>query len=83
MSGVGFGVRRWALVGNLGGTIDREAAVWLRFYSREGNLVPLPEEAAQQVQEAEQQQAQQQELNNGLSRNVNNALLAAHFEKGV
>jgi len=46
MSGVGFGVRRWALVGNLGGTIDREAAVWLP-YSREGNLVPLPEEAAQ------------------------------------
>ena len=29
------------------GTIDRETAVWLRFYDRSGNLVLLPEEAAQ------------------------------------
>lgn len=28
------------------GTIDRETAVWLRFYDRAGNLVLLPEEAA-------------------------------------
>jgi len=53
------------LVGNLGGTIDREAAVWLRFYSREGNLVPLPEEAQQQVQEAEQRASR---LNNKFKR---------------
>lgn len=35
-------------LGSWEGTIDREAAVWLRFYDAEGNLVPLPEEAAQQ-----------------------------------
>ncbi len=28
------------------GTIDRETAVWLRFYDQAGNLVLLPEEAA-------------------------------------
>ena len=27
-------------------TIDRETAVWLRFYDQAGNLVLLPEEAA-------------------------------------
>jgi len=35
-------------LGTWQGTIDRETAVWLRFYDQEGNLVPLPEEAAQQ-----------------------------------
>lgn len=35
-------------LGTWQGTIDREMAVWLRFYDQEGNLVPLPEEAAQQ-----------------------------------
>jgi len=35
-------------VGTWQGSIDRETAVWLRFYDQEGNLVPLPEEAAQQ-----------------------------------
>jgi hypothetical protein len=28
------------------GAIDRETAVWLRFYDQTGNLVLLPEEAA-------------------------------------
>jgi len=28
------------------GTIDRETAVWLRFYDQAGSLVLLPEEAA-------------------------------------
>ena len=47
-------------VGTWQGTIDRETAVWLRFYDQEGNLVPLPEEAAQQQVQAAQQQGFQQ-----------------------
>jgi hypothetical protein len=35
-------------LGTWEGTIDREPAVWLRFYDEAGNLVPLPEEAAEQ-----------------------------------
>lgn len=45
-------------VGTWQGTIDREMAVWARFYDAEGNLVPLPEEAARQEAEAAQQQAE-------------------------
>lgn len=45
-------------LGTWQGTIDREEAVWLRFYDQQGNLVPLPEEAAQQQAEAAQQQAE-------------------------
>jgi len=83
MSGVGFGVRRWALVGELGR--DNRP--------RSGSVVALTvaeilshyqEAAQQQVQEAEQQaeQAQQQvqELNNGLSR-VSSLNIAAHLRK--
>ena len=40
------------------GTIDRETAAWLRFYDSDGNLVPLPEEAAQQNAEEAQQEAE-------------------------
>ena len=50
-------------LGTWSGTIEREPAVWLRFYDRDGNLVPLPEEAAvQRLEEASQQveQASQQ-----------------------
>ncbi|EDX73440.1 conserved hypothetical protein [Coleofasciculus chthonoplastes PCC 7420] len=47
-------------LGTWHGTIDRETAVWLRFYDQDGNLVPLPEEAAQQQVEAAQQQGLQQ-----------------------
>ena len=43
-------------LGTWSGEIDRETAVWLRFYDRQGNLVPLPEEAAQQRAEQAQQQ---------------------------
>jgi hypothetical protein len=35
-------------------------AVWLRFYDREGNLVLLPDEAAQLVAQQAQQQAEQE-----------------------
>jgi len=35
-------------LGTWEGTIDRETAIWLRFYDREGNLVLLPEEASEQ-----------------------------------
>jgi hypothetical protein len=37
---LGFWLATWE------GTIDRETAVWLRFYDRGGNLVLLPEEVA-------------------------------------
>jgi Uma2 family endonuclease len=52
-------------LGTWEGTIDRETAIWARFYDAQGNLVPLPEEAAQQQAEAAQQQAEaaQEELN--------------------
>ncbi|GAB4305517.1 MAG: hypothetical protein Fur0025_47550 [Oscillatoriaceae cyanobacterium] len=56
-------------LGTKEGTIDREAAVWLRFYDTEGNLVLLPEEVERQKAEIErlkaeqaQQQAEQAEL---------------------
>ena len=51
---LGFWLGTWE------GTIDREPAVWLRFYDQEGNLVLLPEEAAQQRAEQAQQQAEQE-----------------------
>ncbi|HEY9875768.1 MAG TPA: hypothetical protein V6D12_20220 [Candidatus Obscuribacterales bacterium] len=34
--------------------------MWLRFYDRDGNLVLLPEEAAQQQVEAQRQEAEQE-----------------------
>ena len=56
-------------LGTWEGTIDREAAPWLRFYDADSNLVLLPEEAAQQQAEQErlradqaQQQAEQERL---------------------
>lgn len=51
---LGFWLGTWE------GTIDRETAIWLRFYDREGNLVPLPEEAALARAEAERQQTEQE-----------------------
>jgi len=45
-------------LGTWQGTIDRETAVWLRFYDTSGNLVLLPEEAEHQRAEAAQQQAE-------------------------
>jgi Uma2 family endonuclease len=50
-------------LGTWDGTIDNQPAVWLRFYDPDGNLVSLPEEAAQQQLDVTQQQletAQQQ-----------------------
>ena len=51
-------------LGNWEGTIDRQEAVWLRFYDNEGNLVPIPEEAAQEqgLQQGLQQGALRQLL---------------------
>ncbi|WP_017660194.1 Uma2 family endonuclease [Baaleninema simplex] len=49
---LGFWLGTWQ------GTIDRETAIWLRFYDTEGNVVPLPEEAAQQQAETERQRAE-------------------------
>lgn len=45
-------------LGTWQGTIDRDEAAWLRFYDQQGNLVLLPEEAAEQRAEAAQQQAE-------------------------
>lgn len=50
---LGFWLGTWQ------GTTDREPAIWLRFYDRSGNLVLLPEEAAQQQAEQARQQAEQ------------------------
>jgi Uma2 family endonuclease len=49
---LGFWLGTWE------GTVDRETAVWVRFFDESGNLVLLPEEAAQQQAEAAQQQAE-------------------------
>jgi hypothetical protein len=46
-------------LGTWQGTINRNEAAWLRFYDRQGNLVPLPEEAAQQQAEEAQRQAEE------------------------
>ncbi|TRT77587.1 MAG: hypothetical protein EWV83_08435 [Microcystis sp. M_OC_Ca_00000000_S217Cul] len=52
-------------MGTWEGTIDRETAIWARFYDSEGNLIPLPEEAAQEQAAAAQEQAAaaQEQLN--------------------
>lgn len=51
-------------LGTWEGVVDREPMTgschWLRLYDPEGNLVPLPEEAAQQQAEQEKQQAEQE-----------------------
>lgn len=77
-------------LGTWQGTIDRETAVWLRFYDQDGNLVPLPEEAAQQDAQSAQQQleivqqqaqaAQQQGLQQGTLRQLLR-ILATRFEQ--
>jgi Uma2 family endonuclease len=71
---LGFWLGTWE------GTIDRETAVWLRLYDEAGNLVLLPEEAAQQQAQTAQQQleiaqqqaqmAQQQGLQQGALRQL-------------
>ena len=45
-------------LGTWEGIIDRETSVWLRFYNPEGNLVLLPEEAANQKADEAVQQAE-------------------------
>jgi len=59
---LGFWLGTWE------GTIDREPAVWLRFYDEVGNLVPLPEEAAEQ-------QGLEQGLQQGLEQGARQHLL--------
>jgi Uma2 family endonuclease len=59
---LGFWLGTWE------GTIDREPAVWLRFYDEAGNLVPLPEEAAEQ-------QGLEQGLQQGLQQGTRQQLL--------
>ncbi len=45
-------------MGTWEGIVERETAIWVRFFDGSGNLVPLPEEVAQQQGEAAQQQAE-------------------------
>ncbi len=62
---LGFWLGTWE------GTIDREPAVWLRLYDQAGNLVPLPEEAAeQQGREQGLQQGREQGLQQGACRQL-------------
>ena len=49
---LGFWLGTWE------GTIERETAVWVRFYDEAGNLVLLPQEAERQRAEVAQQQAE-------------------------
>ena len=47
-------------MGTWEGTIDRETAIWVRFYDVAGNLVLLPEEAAKlhaQIAESQKEDA--------------------------
>ncbi|NER36108.1 MAG: Uma2 family endonuclease [Oscillatoria sp. SIO1A7] len=44
-------------LGTWQGTIDRVTAFWLRFYDSSGNLIPFPEEAAEQRAESADQKA--------------------------
>lgn len=53
---LGFWLGTWS------GTIDRESATWLRFYDQSGNLILLPEEAAQLRVEQAQLRAEQEQL---------------------
>jgi len=46
------------LLGTWSGIIQRELAIWLRFYDHDGNLVPLPEEAAFALAEQKRDRAE-------------------------
>jgi Uma2 family endonuclease len=46
-------------LGTWQGTFEGGTTRWLRFYDRQGNLLPMPEEEAQQQAEQAQQQAEQ------------------------
>ena len=45
-------------LGTWEGVVDKESAIWLRFYDQENNLVLLPEEAAQEQAQLAEQRAQ-------------------------
>ncbi len=53
-------------LGTWQGIIDRNEAVWLRFYDQQGNLVPLPEDAAEQRAQEAEQRAQEAEQKGAL-----------------
>lgn len=67
---LGFWLGTWS------GTVDRETAIWLRFYDEEGNLVLLPDEAAE-AQGLQQglEQGLQQGLEQGLQQGTLRQLL--------
>ena len=44
-------------LGNWRGNIERETGMWLRFYDTDGNLVPLPEELAEQKAQLAEEKA--------------------------
>jgi len=61
-------------LGTWEGIIDLETAVWLHFFDNSGNLVLLPEEAADKRVEQNEQAEQERQLNknaNELNKNIN------------
>ncbi|MEQ8754258.1 MAG: Uma2 family endonuclease [Coleofasciculus sp. G1-WW12-02] len=48
-------------LGTWKGEIEGKPAIWLRFFDSEGNLIPLPEEAAEQARQQEAQARKQAE----------------------
>ncbi|MEC4984123.1 MAG: Uma2 family endonuclease [Oscillatoria sp. PMC 1068.18] len=70
-------------LGTWEGTIDRETAVWLRFYDESGNLVPLPEEAAQQQAEAAQKEAEMAQQQVEVMQQQAEAMAAKLREMGI
>jgi Uma2 family endonuclease len=54
---LGFWLGTWE------GTVEREQTIWLRFFDTDGNLVLLPEEAAQQNLDQAQQNLEQTQQN--------------------
>jgi predicted transposase YdaD len=63
--------------------IDREPAHWLRFYDQTHDLVPLPEESAQQRANQEQERADQAEQQVELEREARLAAIARLSQMGL
>jgi Uma2 family endonuclease len=74
---LGFWLGTWE------GVIDREPAHWLRFYDQTHDLVPLPEESAQQRANQEQERADQAEQQVELEREARLAAIARLSQMGL
>lgn len=58
---LGFWLGTWE------GTIDRETAVWLRFFDSAGNLILLPEAAEKQAEQEQQRTKQERQRTDRLA----------------